>query len=302
MDHSTTSKSIWLFDSKQYTWKNNEVLVPSTMLYKIKWNGGKKKYISKSGRQQYCNQTTLKVFFFAVNNAINIKNISSNLIPFCSGLASRRSYYELVLLDAVKGLAFELFPSRLSRVQITAIFMWALSPPIWVSPRLFSEIQGLKHLYVLSFAVWCSVLHYRCVQHCPSTFTHSVNKTSSFFPFVVSLVPISFSQFHTWVSSKNEAKMERMFCSVLVKLPFLGGLCSLSPIISSSPLCLTTMLLSHRLLLWSLCLLSFFLPPLRFAPSQRDRNPPDLLDRRKRQRARADTPGGASVRTSTPQL
>lgn len=137
-----------------------------------KWQKKKSIFLSQEDSSTVIKPHWRFFFFCAVNNAINIKNISSNLIPFCSGLASRRSYYELVLLDAVKGLAFELFPSRLSRVQITAIFMWALSPPMWVSPRLFSEIQGLKHLYVLSFAVWCSVLHYRCIQHCPSTFTH----------------------------------------------------------------------------------------------------------------------------------
>lgn len=59
---------------------------------------------------------------------------------------------------------------------------------------------------------------------------------------------------------------------------------------------------SHHLLLWSLCLLSFLSPPPRLASSQRDRNPPDLPDRRERQRAGADTPGGPGVRACAPQL
>lgn len=138
--------------------------------------------------------------------------------------------------------------------------------------------------------VW--VLQCECTLYCPSTFSPLVNKTS-FFPIVGLPVRLIFSLPHmnqlgekncNWngrvVLPSSAAFSSRCLSTLLYG--FSLHLHSFNLYSSASPLfppLSVAPLLSHHLILWSLCLLSFLSPPLRLASSQRDGNPPDLPDR-----------------------
>lgn len=125
----------------------------------------------------------------------------------------------------------------------------------------------------------------------------------------------SFSHFLRWISWENVIEMAELFCILLQCFHHaVSQLCfscfllhlhsfNLSFSVSSplTPLSVAS-LLSHHPFLWSLCLLSFFSPPLRLASSQRDGNPSDLPDRCEWQCAGADTSRGSGVWACSAQL
>ncbi len=171
-------------------------------------------------------------------------------------------------------LAFESFPSGLCRVQITAIFVWVLSPPIWVSPQPFQKAASSKHKGSKNcmFPFICSgcfiwVLHRKSTQYCPSTFSPSVNKPFSSPLFLC--LHASFSHFHTWISWKKCNWNGRIvlpsfvaFSSHCLSTPLLL-LFAPSPIISSLLPCLAAALSSvDRYVIISLSPPLISLPPL----------------------------------------
>lgn len=156
--------------------------------------------------------------------------------------------------------------------------------------------------------------HNKSTQYCPSTFSSSVYKT--FFSSKLLFLPVclifSLPQMDqlgkcNW-NGRNVLPSSAAFssCCVSTLLPcFLLHLHSFNLYFSvSSPFTpmSVTALISHHPILWSLCLLSFFSPPIRLASSQRDGNPSDLPDRCERQCAGADTSRGSGVWACSAQL
>lgn len=107
------------------------------------------------------------------------------------------------------------FSQWLCREQITEIFMWALSSPIWVEPQPFQKGASSEHKAwnIMSFHLFWLFCLGASLQMYTVLFLHSqpLCKQNIFYSQLFLCLYASFSLSYTWISWKNVTDMKVLF-------------------------------------------------------------------------------------------